>query len=504
MRTSLLHTLFRLHFISPRGIFRWMQCFASEGMTLMAILRFSAKYYPKQCAVVSDEMRLDYSELYHHARQLAQLLYAEYALRAGDSAGILCRNHTLSMLLLPALSRLGVNVRLLNTDLGARQNEEQLKKDKLKLLVYDENLSVKCLPQQLPCQAIGAEVLFKKLFEGPIPQVLTLPKISRGPEISVLTGGSSGNYKQASRRPSVTQFLYPFFALLQDVGISNYQSICIALPFYHGFGLSTLIVALLMGKKICLMRHFDTDQAMKMIREEGIEVLPIVPVMLARIWQHEDAAASLRSLRCILSGGDRLDRKLIDKTYRQLGDVLYNLYGTSEAGFFLLATPTDLMRHDETTLGRPIQGVRCEIRDQDNEGVGTLWVHSRWAMMGLKDRWQSTGDRVFCDNDGYYFHRGRADRMIVCGGENVYPDNVTRALSLHPDIVASHVYPVPHPEFGNVLNAQIELCKDSSLTPEDILQWLAPHVSRAEKPHHIIIVPIETLSTGKTAKNQTV
>ncbi len=500
MRTSLLLTLIRLHFITPRGMIRWVKCFASEGITLMAILKFSAKYYPEKCALVTEGLRLNYNELYRYAQQLARLLSAEYSLQAGDSAGILCRNHTISLLLMPALSRLGVNVRLLSTDLGTQQNEELIEKGNFKLLVYDENLKEKCVPAHLPCQAVSADYLFKQITEGHRANIIDLPKITKGPEISVMTGGSSGNYTQASRRPSVTQFLYPFFALLRDVGIGRYKSICIALPFYHGFGLSTLIVSLLMGKKICLMRHFDTDQAMRMIREEEVEVLPIVPVMLARMWQQREADTALRNLRCIISGGDRLDRKLIDETRRRLGDVLYNLYGTSEAGFFLLATPADLSNHAETTLGKPICGVKCEIRDKNKEGVGTLWVRSRWAMNGLTCRWQSTGDRVCCDAEGFYFHRGRADQMIVSGGENVYPDNVTKALSLHPEIVAARVYPVPHPEFGNVLNAQIELRKDSTLSPDDILQWLAPRISRAEKPHQIIIGPVDTLSTGKTAR----
>ena len=74
-----------------------------------------------------------------------------------------------------------------------------------------------------------------------------------------------------------------------------------------------------------------------------------------------------------------------------------------------------------------------------------------------------------------------------------------RALGQHPDIVASHVYAVPHPEFGHVLNARIELCKDCKLSPEDIRQWLAPRISRAEMPHEITFGPIEMLSTGKIA-----
>jgi len=72
-----------------------------------------------------------------------------------------------------------------------------------------------------------------------------------------------------------------------------------------------------------------------------------------------------------------------------------------------------------------------------------------------------------------------------------------RALSLHPAIVASHVYAVPHPEFGNVLNARIELRKDASLTSAEIIEWLRPRVSRAEMPHEIIFGPIRISSTGK-------
>jgi acyl-CoA synthetase (AMP-forming)/AMP-acid ligase II len=219
--------------------------------------------------------------------------------------------------------------------------------------------------------------------------------------------------------------------------------------------------------------------------------------MLSRLWQQEGAKEKMKSLRCILSGGDHLDHKLVETMRSNLGDVLYNLYGTSEAGFFLLATPDDLSRHTETTLGKPIRGVKCKVVEKDAEGVGTLWVRSSWAMTGRNDQWQSTGDLVIQDTEGYYFHRGRRDGLVVCGGENVWPYNVMRALSLHPAVVASHVYAVPHPEFGNVLNARIELRKDSTLSSEDVRQWLAPRISRAEMPHKIIFGPIETLSTGK-------
>lgn len=497
MHHSLFRALAQLHFISPLGLIRWAYCLASEGVTLMAALKFSARYHPAECAVVSERLVMNYSELYQYACRLARLMYTEYNLRRGDTVVMLCRNHTVSLLLLPALSKLGVNVRLLNTDLGTEKIEELLKRGSCKLLVYDKEWKDARGPLTSPCPAIDTDILYDKLFIKDEDKVFFLPFIFHGPAITVMTSGTSGNYTEATRHPSVTQFLPPFFALLRDVGIGEYASVFLALPFYHGFGLATLIVSLLMGKKICLMRHFDADQALKMIRNEEVEVLPLVPVMLARMWQQDGTKEKMKSLRCIISGGDHLDRKLAKTTCDQLGNVLYNLYGTSEAGFFLLATPDDLSRHTETTLGKPIRGVKCKVVEKDAEGVGTLWVRSGWAMTGRNDRWQSTGDLVLLDSDGYYFHRGRRDGLVVCGGENAWPDNVIRALSSHPAVVASHVYAVPHPEFGNVLNARIELRKDSTLSSEDVRQWLAPRISRAEMPHEISFGPIETLSTGK-------
>ena len=497
MHRSLFRALFNLHFITPLGLIRWAYCLVSEGVTLMAALKFSDRYYPTKCAVVSERLVMNYSELYQYACRLAYLMYSDYNLRQDDTVAMLCRNHTVSLLLLPALSRLGVNVLLLNTDLGTEKIEELLNRNSCKLLVYDKERKDGRSTITSPYPAIDTDILYEKLFAKNEDNVFYLPPIFHGPAITVMTGGTSGHYTEATRHPSVTQFLPPFFALLRDVGIGDYNSVFLALPFYHGFGLATLIVSLLMGKKICLMRHFDAGQALKIIRNEEIEVLPLVPVMLARMWQQEGAKEKMKSLRCILCGGDHLDRKLVETTHSQLGNVLYNLYGTSEAGFFLLATPDDLSRHSETTLGKPIRGVKCKVVEKDAEGVGTLWVRSGWAMTGRNDQWQSTGDLVMQDTEGYYFHRGRRDGLVVCGGENVWPDNVMRALSLHPAIVASHVYAVPHPAFGNVLNARIELRKDASLTTAEIIEWLRPRISRAEMPHEIIFGPIRISSTGK-------
>ena len=451
---AILSILYRLHIISPKGIFVWAKSLIYEGISLMALLRFAAHFYPQHCAIIDEKQSLSYQELYVRTHQLAEILHTEYHLQPEMSVALLGRNSIILTLLLHALSRLGIRTTLLSTDLGTEQITAELQKHHYHLIIYDSD--IKQIPTKLPCVAVTTERLNDILLhKTSLTKKRKLPKIWRGSEIIIHSGGTSGNFKTIARRPSVTSFLPPLFALLRDIKIYQYERILISLPFYHGFGLSTLIISLLMGKKICLQK------------------------------------------RCLISGGDKLPKSLIDTTHQQIGEVLFNLYGTSESGFFMLATPKELASFEETTLGRPIQGVDCKIKNLNEEGIGTLWVRSRWAMHGKQNQWQNTGDLVSQNSEGYFFHHGRADRMVVCGGENVQPEHIEQVLLSHPMIIAARAFNVPDPNFGNVIHTEIECTPKATLTEVTLRDWLRPQLSRAEMPHSIHFKTIEMLSTGK-------
>lgn len=493
---AILSILYRLHIISPKGIFVWAKSLIYEGISLMALLRFAAHFYPQRCAITDEKQSLSYQELYVRTRQLTEILHTEYHLQPEMSVALLGRNSLILTLLLHALSRLGIRTTLLSTDLGTEQITADLQKHHYHLIIYDSDL--KQIPTELPCVAVTTEKLNDILLDKHSQiKKRKLPKIWRGREIVIHSGGTSGNFKSIARRPSVTSFLPPLLALLHNIRIYQYERVLISLPFYHGFGLSTLIISLLMGKKICLQKRFDALQTLAIIQREKIEVMPIVPAMLARFWQIEGAKKKMKSLRCLISGGDRLPKSLIETTHKEIGEVIFNLYGTSEAGFFMLANPKELASFKETTLGKPIRGVDCKVKDCNHQGIGTLWVRSRWAMRGLRNQWQNTGDLVSQNSEGYFFHHGRADRMVVCGGENVQPEHIEQVLLSHPMIIAARAFTVPDPNFGNVIHTEIECTPKATLTEATLLNWLRPQLSRAEMPHSIRFKTIEMLSTGK-------
>ena len=493
---AILSILYRLHIISPKGIFVWAKSLIYEGISLMALLRFAAHFYPQRCAIIDEKQSLSYQELYVRTHQLAEILHTEYQLQPEMSVALLGRNSIILTLLLHALSRLGIRTTLLSTDLGTEQITADLQKHHYHLIIYDSD--IKQIPTELPCIAFTTEKINDILLDKHSQiKKRKLPKIWRGREIIIHSGGTSGKFKTIARRPSLTSFLAPLFALLRDIRIYQYERVLISLPFYHGFGLSTLIISLLMGKKICLQKRFDAIKTLEIIQREQIEVMPIVPAMLSRFWQIEGAKKKMKSLRCLISGGDRLPKSLINTTHKEIGEVIFNLYGTSEAGFFMLANPKELASFEETTLGKPIRGVDCKVKDCNRQGIGTLWVRSRWAMRGLRNQWQNTGDLVSQNSEGYFFHHGRADRMVVCGGENVQPEHIEQVLLSHPMIIAARAFTVPDPNFGNVIHTEIECTPKATLTEVTLLNWLRPQLSRAEMPHSIRFKTIEMLSTGK-------
>jgi acyl-CoA synthetase (AMP-forming)/AMP-acid ligase II len=209
---------------------------------------------------------------------------------------------------------------------------------------------------------------------------------------------------------------------------------------------------------------------------------PVPALMLQRMIKHN--AASLSSLQCLITGGAALSPALAQETLEQLGPILFNLYGTSEAGFCILETP-ELLQKKPQSIGRPIRGVRSKIVDDSDQVVeagriGRLCIRCAWAIS--RKNWQETGDVAYRDADGDIFLCGRVDDMIVSGGENVYPIELERVLDQHPEIESAAVVGIPDPDFGQRLKAVVIRKRDSTLDQSTLIEWLRPRVARYQMP----------------------
>lgn len=466
---KLLRKLYQTNLLSPRGLLIFGIALWKHGINLMALLHFVAKLYPTKKAIHSEGQIITYQELYEKSLELAHQLKNEFHILSGDKVALLCANHTECVLSLFAISRLGADVFFLNIEMSTNQLSDFCQRKKFDLIICDDNLKI---------NEIDVKLLFVSDLEfgfGGFDKT-KLQRTKPG-NIIVLTGGTTGKFKSAKRKPSISNFLNPLFALLLKLDLDKFKSVFVATPIYHGYGLASLIVAILLGKEIFILKKFDSKKACDLINENKIEVATLVPVMLSRMLAENES--SLKSLKKILCGGAPLKSTLVEEILDKLGDIIYNLYGTSEAGFSIIACPEDL-KYNSQTIGKSINGVSIKIVNKKNQ-IGMLYIKSAWTMNNKKEDWISTGDLACQDEKGYLFLCGRSDDMIVSGGENVYPVRVENVLLENKNIHETVVIGIEDEDFGQSLKAFIVLKENTNLSEKSINDWLKNKVARYEQ-----------------------
>lgn len=486
---ALIPKLYRTRLLTPVGLFRLVEAVLTTGINLMALLRVAAQLHPRRTAVIDDRAQVTYLQLWQQAESLAAVLQADYGIQRHQKVAIACRNHAAAIKAIFALSRLGAHLFLLNPDMSADQLQSLVDRLAIDFYIYDHQ-DDKPTPPWL-------EELFQKhkalpayhstvpsidqLSLRPPPQKRCLRTVKTG-NIVVMTGGTTGQPKPASRKPSILNFLPPFVALLEQVHLDRYRSLYIATPIYHGFGLAAMLMGILLGGELYVTRRFDPAQACAWIARYQIEVVTLVPLMLQRMLSQDPG--SLASLRCILSGGAALSPVLAQATLDRLGSILFNLYGTSEAGFCILGTPA-LLHQKPGSIGRPVGGVRANIvtdgdQPSNHPPVGRLCIRSAWSTH--QTSWVETGDLAYRDSEGDIFLCGRVDDMIVSGGENVYPIDLENMLMQHPDVETAVVFGIPDQEFGQRLKAVVIPKQHAILSTQRLQDWLKPRVARYQMP----------------------
>ena len=223
----------------------------------------------------------------------------------------------------------------------------------------------------------------------------------------------------------------------------------IAAPMFHSWGYAHFSLALPLASTLVLRRRFDAEDTIRAAAHHRASTLVLVPVMLQRILDlgpetlgHYD----LRGLRVIALSGSALPGDLATRAMDVFGDVLYNLYGSTEVAWATIATPEDL-RAAPGTAGAPSAGTIVRLLDAEGREVpagatGRIFVGNEMMFDGytggggkeIIGGLMSTGDVGRLDGEGRLFVEGRDDEMIVSGGENVFPREVEDLLAEHPEI----------------------------------------------------------------------
>lgn len=480
---KLIYILYKMSVLTPLGIYRLIAAIYQCGMGLMTLLFFAERTYANKVVLVDDNEELTYKQLFSQSNNISHILFKDYGLRSGQKVGFLCKNHVSMVKAIFAVSRLGADIYLLNTELSKVQIQQLINQHQFDLIVYDPefhfeqpNGKVMSYHEHLPA--------INNLHR--IESNLKLKRRSSS-KIILLTGGTTGKSKEVAHQPSLFNYLHPFLGLLTRLNLLEYNTSFIATPIFHGYGVAVLFLFIALGKKVVVCQQFDAGNACQLIRSHQVEVITVVPIMIRKLLKYH--VEDLKTLKCIASGSAELQPKLVEEIQKKLGDVLYNLYGTSEAGLTTIATPQDL-RYSAKTIGKKINGVPLKVLDNDMRLVNAGLIGQFCIMSDRKGNWIETGDLGYQDKNGYYFLCGRKDDMVISGGVNVYPLELEQLLILHPEIEDVAVVGMKDEEFGQRLKVYIQSANDATLTKEELYEWLRPQIARFQTPKEIVFVDL--------------
>lgn len=502
---NLVKVMSQLRFLSPSNIVRLLVSIRQNGINLMLLFILTEKKGAQETALVDDRETLTYEDLKTRCDNLAYHLAEQYGIKKGQKVAFLCNNHASVVEGMFAASRLGADIYMLHRSMSQLQFNRLVEEHFFDLLIYDDafqELLVNASYGRLTLVSYHQEKESINNLASKRHGDVKLSAASNG-KIVLLTGGTTGKPKQVIHKPSLFHFLDPFAALLNRLQLPSFKTAYIATPIYHGYGIAILIAFLALGKKVVIQEHFHVQTACALIRQHQVEVVTVVPLMIHKMLRHDPA--SLRSLACIASGGAKLHPVLVKEVHNQLGNVLYNLYGTSEAGLNLIATPDDL-QYDANTLGKRIAGGDLQVVTDGVEvepgTIGEFCIRNKWSMQGKKNNWIQTGDVGYRDENGYYFLCGRTDDLIISAGNNIYPGEIETILRGHPDVEDVAVIGVEDVYAGHILNAFVQRY-DDELTKEALVSWLRERVPTYQLPRDMLFVEeLPYTAVGKLDRRQ--
>jgi fatty-acyl-CoA synthase len=340
------------------------------------------------------------------------------------------------------------------------------------------------------------------------------PRASDDTAVILYTSGTTGTPKGAPR--TQPRSLAAVGALLSKVPFRSEEATYVAAPLFHALGFAHAAVAMGLGSTLVIKRRFEPQQTLAAVAERRTTALIVVPVMLQRILALGDdelARHDTSALRIIFVSGSQLEGDLARRAMDRFGDVVYNLYGSTEVAWATIGTPEDL-RAAPGCAGRPPFGTRVRLYDADGRPaargetgrifVGNVLPFEGYTGGGTKeiiDGLMSTGDVGHFDEAGRLFVDGRDDEMIVSGGENVFPREIEELLATHEDVEEAAALGVPDEQYGQRL--RVFLVPRRELSEDDVKSFIRENLARFKVPREVVFVDeLPRNPAGKILKRQ--
>ncbi len=477
-------------------------------MNIALLLEMAAEAAPDRVGLVCDGKRWTYRDLLAAARGAFELIEQSGA----EYVALLDESSEAAVIALFGAALAGVpycplNYRLADTDLAAL-----LDRIAPALIVGDEERVIRLSGDK------GHTIYSREEFSLKAQE--TVPDADdreydpgEGIAVQLFTSGTTAAPKAAILRHS--NLLGYILGTVEFAAAEATDAALVSVPPYHIAGISALMSSIYASRRIVMLPAFAPETWIKLIETEGVSNAFVVPTMLSRIIEtlDRDGKTDLGSLRSIAYGGGKMPLEIIHRALDLFPETSFtNAYGLTETSSTVALLGPDEHREAHSSsdpkvkarlasVGKPLPTIEMEIRDDEGKVLpageaGEIYVRGDQVSGEYKERsaltadgWFPTRDAGYLDEDGYLFLSGRADDVIIRGGENMSPGEIEDVLLTVPAIADVAAVGIPSVEWGEAVGVAIVTREGCDAPCKDELKQLIRGRLRSSRvPEKIIFV----------------
>lgn len=444
-----------------------------------------------------------WSELNERGARVAGGLAAA-GIRKGDRIGLLLRNQPAFFEVLLACARIGAVLVSLNIRLIARELAEIAADCDPAALVTEEAFAgvLGGLADVIPASRtyfVGSTVAGGRSYDelagaDPREPAVNAPD---DPFLIQYSSGTTGRAKGVVLTHGSVAGTVESEVECDRLTASDRVAMPVPLAF-TGSLVSTSIPFLYAGGSILLEQELVPEALLEHVEHDGVTFLGAVPVVFQSMANCAGfERADLSNLRVAKSGGAPVPESLL-RTYQAKGVQMVGAYALTEGGGINTQLPGEEALRKLGFAGVPLANQRLRIAGEDDATlppgeIGEILIQSPSVMKeywrnpeatseAFRGGWLHTGDLGLLDEEGYLKVIDRKKDLLICGGINVYPAEIERALCEHPGVAEAAVVGAPHERWGEVPVAFV-VRKDPALAEADLEELAVELLASFKRPH---------------------
>jgi fatty-acyl-CoA synthase len=515
----------------------------------LSFLERAAKIYPAKVAVVHDDWRITYAQLYRRCRQLASAL-SDAGVGAGDTVAIMAPNVPALLEVHYGVPMVGGVLNTINTRLDGPAIGFGLKHSAAKVLIVDRDYAkpVREALQGLDNPPLVIDIVDPAGKDGH-PDSMTVGAIQYE---SFLAQGNPDfdwqlpadewqsialNYTSGTTGDPKGVVYHHRGAYLNAMGnalafgLTPDTAYLWTLPMFHCNGWTyTWAVTLVGGTHVCL-RQVDPARVFELIGSERITHLCAAPIVLNMLIHSPDKPAERYAHTVEVATGGAAPPSTVIEEMERLGFKVTHLYGLTET-----YGPATLCAWQHDWDGLDLQGRSSKMARQgvamptqqevtvfdsgtgarvlaDGTTIGEIAIRGNTVMKGylknpratdeaFQGGWFRSGDLAVMHPDGYIEIKDRLKDIIISGGENISTLEVEDVLYRHPKVLEAAVVAKPDEKWGETPCAFVTLKPGAgAVSTEEIIKWCRANLATFKCPKHVVFAVLPKTATGKIQKN---